>query len=171
MMSEFTFNCSCCGEIHEGIPTFGADYPIAVLHVPENEREQRVDLGSDDCVIDDKDFYVRGCIEIPVHGYEDPFVWGAWVSLSKESYLKYVECFGKADRSHIGPFFGWLCSDYIVYQEQCLNLKTHVCLRDNGVRPYIELEPTNHLLAVEQREGISHERLVEIYEAIMHGKH
>lgn len=41
------------------------------------------------------------------------------------------------------------------------NLKTRVHLRDNGVRPYIELEPTNHPLAVEQRPGIAVERVAE----------
>jgi len=59
-MKQFTFKCSSCGEIHKGIPTFGADYPITVLNVPKNEREQRVDLGSDECVIDEKEFSVRG---------------------------------------------------------------------------------------------------------------
>lgn len=171
MMREFTFKCSCCGEVHEGMPSFGAEYPITVLSIPEDERESRVDLGGDDCVIDEKEFYVRGCIEIPVHGYEEPFIWGAWVSLSEQSYLSYVEHFDQDERSHIGPFFGWLCSDYIAYPEKCISLKTRVHVRDDGVRPYIELEPTEHLLAVDQREGISHERLVEIYEAVMHGKH
>lgn len=169
-MSEFEFRCSSCGEVHKGIPTFSADYPITVLHVPEEERDKRVDLGSDDCVIDEKEFYIRGCIEIPVHGYEEPFVWGTWVSLSKECFLQFLECFGQEKRSHIGPFFGWHCGDFIVYDQACTNLKTKVHLRDNGIRPYIELEPTDHPLAIEQRGGISIGRLVEIYEAMMHGK-
>ena len=169
-MTEFEFKCNCCGEIHKGIPTFGADYPITVLHIPEEEREARVELGSDDCVIDGKEFYIRGCIEIPVHGYSEPFIWGSWVSLSEESYLTFVEYFQKGKRSHIAPFFGWHCSDFIVYEEQCTSLKTHVHLRDDGIRPLIELEPTGHPLAVEQQNGISKERLIEIYEAMMHGK-
>lgn len=168
-MSEFEFKCSCCGETHKGIPTFGANYPITVLQIPQEERDERVDLGSDDCVIDGKDFYVRGCIEIPVQGYDDPFVWGTWVSLSEESFLKFIEYFSQEKRSHIGPFFGWHCGDFKVYDVSCVNLKTKVHLRDNGIRPYIELEPTDHPLSVEQREGITKERLVEIYEAMMHG--
>ncbi len=168
-MSEFEFKCTSCGEIHTGIPTFGVDYPITVLSVPEEERDARVDLGSDDCVIDEKEFFVRGCIEIPVHGYDDPFLWGSWVSLSEESFSEFVRYFGEEKRSHIGPFFGWHCGDFIVYDESCVNLKTRVHLRDNGIRPFIELEPTDHQLAVEQREGISRERLIEIYETMMHG--
>jgi hypothetical protein len=49
-----------------------------------------------------------------------------------------------------------------------VNLKARIHLRDDGVRPYIELEPTDHPLAIEQRLGISVERVAEIYAQIMH---
>ncbi|MBU2865140.1 DUF2199 domain-containing protein [Reinekea forsetii] len=167
-MTEFEFKCSCCDEIHKGIPTFGTTYPITVLQIPEDERASRVALGTDDCVIDEKYFYIRGCIEIPVQGFEDPFVWGAWVSLSEESFIQYIKHFDEAERSHIGPFFGWLSSDFIVYAEQCVNLKTRVHLRNDGIRPFIKIEPSEHLLSIEQRDGISEKRLIEIYEETMH---
>ena len=38
----------------------------------------RCELSSDVCVVDGKYFFVRGCIEIPVHGADEPFVWGVW---------------------------------------------------------------------------------------------
>ena len=168
-MNEFEFKCTSCDQIHTGIPTFGSDYPITVLQVPESERDARVDLGSDDCVIDKTGFYIRGCIEIPVHDYKEPFVWGTWVSLSEESFHQFIDCYDSDKRSHIGPFFGWHCGDFKVYDETCVNLKTRVHLRDNLTRPFIELEPTKHPLAVEQQEGISRARLIEIYETMMHG--
>ena len=167
-LAEFEFKCPTCGDVHKGVPTFAADYPITVLQIPEEERDSRVDLGSDDCVIDERDFYVRGCIEISVHGYVEPFIWGTWVSLSEESFLKFIECFGQPKRAKIGPFFGWHCCDFLPYEETCINLKARVHLRDDGVRPSIELEPTDHPLAIEQRDGISEERLIEIYQAVMH---
>jgi hypothetical protein len=37
-----------------------------------------------------------------------------------------------------------------------------VHLRGGGIRPFIELEPTDHPLAIEQREGISLERVKEL---------
>jgi hypothetical protein len=49
-----------------------------------------------------------------------------------------------------------------------VGLKTMVHLRDNGIRPYIELEPTVHPLAIEQRAGITVERVAEIYSLMMH---
>ena len=41
-----------------------------------------------------------------------------------------------------------------------------VHLRADGIRPYIELEPTDHPLAVEFREGITMERVQEIAEQL-----
>ena len=168
-MKEFEFTCSSCGETHRGIPTFGWDYPIQVLDIPQEERGSRVDLGSDDCVIDNKWFYIRGCLEIPVHGYDDPFVWGAWVSLSENNFLEWVKLFGQETRSSFGPYFGWLAGDFRPYEQTCVNLKTRVHLRDHGIRPLLELEPTGHPLALEQRNGISPDRLKRIYEIMMHG--
>lgn len=163
----FRFKCNSCDQIHEGVPTFGAKAPLSYFEIPEAERDARCDLGSDDCVIDGERFFVRGCVDIPVHGEKDPFTWGVWVSLSRESHLKWLECFGKEKRAQIGPFFGWLNAWLKPYPDT-VNLKTRVHLRDNRARPYIELEPTDHPLAVEQREGISMARVAEIYSLMMH---
>ncbi|WP_409517555.1 DUF2199 domain-containing protein [Bradyrhizobium sp. WYCCWR 12699] len=64
-------------------------------------------------------------------------------------------------RAHLGSFFGWLSAELPLYP-RTENLKTRLHLRD-GIRPYIELEPTDHPLAVEQRNGMSVDRLAEIY--------
>lgn len=163
----FTFKCSTCDEIHEGMPTFGARAPLSYYEVPEEERESRCDLGSDHCVIDRQFFFVRGCLEIPVIGESEPFSWGVWVSLSEASFRDWVECYESDKRSQIGPFFGWLNAWLKPYPDT-VNLKTMVHLRDNGIRPFIELQPTDHPLAIEQREGITVDRLSVIYARMMH---
>ena len=66
------------------------------------------------------------------------------------------------------PYFGWLSSSVPGYPET-LKLETMVHTRAVGVRPRIELEPTDHPLAVEQREGITRERVREIAEIVLHG--
>jgi hypothetical protein len=53
---------------------------------------------------------------------------------------------------------------------ETLNLKTNVYTQPVGVRPFIELEPTDHPLAIEQRTGISWERVQEIAELVLHPK-
>ena len=65
------------------------------------------------------------------------------------------------------PYFGWLCTSLSLYPETVL-LKTHVHTRPPGQRPLVELEPTEHPLAVEQRNGITMERVRKIAEALLH---
>ena len=163
----FRFKCSACGEWHKGMPGFGADAPLHFYGIPEAELKSRCELTTDTCVIDGNFFYVRGCIEIPVEGEDAPFVWGAWVSLSEESFETFLASLTMKKRSHIGPFFGWLSAEFLVYPTS-ENLKTMLHLRDDGIRPFIELEPTEHPLAVEQRTGISVDRVAEIYATYMH---
>ena len=151
------------------MPSFGFGFPIQLMDVPEAEREERVFLTEDTCVIDDQHFFVRGCLEIPIIGSNDPYVWGLWVSLSEKNFFRFQELLGVDKRSQHGPYFGWLASPPRPYPDS-LNLKTRVHLRDHGLRPLIELEPTEHPLAVEQRQGITQERLVEIFEIMTHGR-
>jgi hypothetical protein len=144
------------------MPTFAADGPLYYYSIPLDERDARCTLTTDTCVIDDKYFFVRGCLELPVLGADEAFVWGVWVSLSKTNFDRFNACFDDPKRSHIRPFFGWLSAELALYPST-ENLKTRIHLRDNGVRPFVELEPTNHPLAVEQRNGISVDRVAEIY--------
>ncbi|OEZ97268.1 hypothetical protein JAB9_24120 [Janthinobacterium sp. HH107] len=164
---RFSFLCRACGETHTGMPSFGADAPWLVEQMAPAERETRCQLDSDACIVDEKHCFVRATIDIPVHGSDEPFSWGVWVSLSSESFDAWDACFNDARRTHIGPFFGWLSTQLPVYPAT-LNLKTRVHLRDNGMRPYLELEPTGHPLAVEQRDGITAERVAELYVRLVH---
>jgi hypothetical protein len=164
---SFTFRCVSCGQVHEGMPGFGAKAPLSYFEVPEHERADRCDLGSDDCVIDRKHFFVRGCLEVPVHGQTEPFIWGVWVSLSEASHLEWLKYFTEAKRAHVAPFFGWF-NTWLKPYPNTMNLKTRVHMRDDGIRPSIELEPVDHLLASEQRTGISVSRVAELYALMVH---
>jgi hypothetical protein len=150
------------------MPALDAPAPLSYYVVPEAEREWRCALSSDDCVIDEEFFFIRGCLEIPVEGESDPFSWGVWVSLSRASYEQWVACFEHEQRSHVGPFFGWLNAGLKGYPDT-VNLKTRVHLRDGLIRPFIELEPTDHPLAVEQRDGITVARVAGLYAMAVHG--
>ena len=63
--------------------------------------------------------------------------------------------------------FGWLCNRISIYPETN-SLRTNLHLRNDGLRPAIELEPTEHPLAVEQRNGITLDRAQEIIAALSH---
>jgi hypothetical protein len=70
----FGFRCQSCGEIHEGMPGCGAAAPLSCYAIMETERASRRKLSSDNCITDDKSFFVRGCLEIPVHGADGPLI-------------------------------------------------------------------------------------------------
>ena len=48
-------------------------------------------LTTDLCIIEGRDFFVRGVIEIPVFDYEFEFGWGVWVSHKKENFEMIVK--------------------------------------------------------------------------------
>ena len=62
----------------------------------------------------------------------------------------------------IGPFFGWLSTEVGYYEESTINLKTMVHFIGGGKRPVVELEPIEHPLAIDQRNGITLEKAWEI---------
>ena len=166
----FHFECATCGTTHEGIPSFGWDYPAQYLAIPEAARASRVVLSDDACVIDDEWFYVRGCLEIAVHGYDEPLNYGVWLSLSRDNYTRYVSVFDDVNRRSGTTFFGWLCTTIPGYPDTQL-LKTVVHVRPWPARPLVQLEPTDHPLALEQRDGVSPWRVQQIVERIMHPRH
>jgi len=154
-----TFRCGSCGEDHDGLPDLGSTYPDPYLAVPEEERAARTHFTPDACIVRDEDgehFFVRGIIQIPVHGRDEAFGIGAWVSQSQVNFERYVS--GRAKE----PTFGWLVTHIAHYAEPTFLLKTRVHFRVEPLRPNIELEPTAHPLAVEQRVGIPLSRAWEI---------
>ena len=167
MDQAFGFECATCGEYHVGMPSFGWDYPVQYLLVPEQDRAGRVQLTSDACIIDAKWFFVRGCLEIPVHDYEEPLSWGVWCSLSRDSFLRYEDLVDRVGREAGECFFGWLCSAVPGYPDT-QQLKTMVRVRPWPTRPFVELEPTDHPLAIEQRDGIPAAHARRIAESVMH---
>ncbi len=141
--------------------------PLYYYSIPELERAQRCRLDADTCEVDEEFFFVRGCLEVPIIGATDPFIWGVWVSLSRKNFDTFLRLFTEEHRSNEGPFFGWLSASLKGYPET-ENLKTTVHLRDHAQRPFVELEPTQHPLSVEQRSGITVARVGEILSAYLH---
>lgn len=163
------YRCRRCGEHHDEPPLhYGFQAPASWYLVPEGERSQRCLLSSDQCVIDDKHFFVVGNLELPVIGSERRFSWDVWVSLSAQNFGRAFDLWKQPGRESEPPYFGWLNSSVPGYSET-LSLKTMVHTRPVGVRPLIELEPTDYPLAVEQRTGITWDRVQEIAEAVLHG--
>lgn len=161
---QHSWTCHCCGKQFNNLTLAVALLvPDPWLELTEAEREARGKIDSNLCSIDDH-YFVRGCLDIPIVGHEDVFSFGVWVSVSKESFTRILDLWDEEIRGDQPPLFGWLCNSILGYPDTYA-LKTHVHLRDGGIRPFIELEPTDHPLAVEQREGITLNRVEEIVAA------
>jgi len=147
--------------------SFGAEVPHWYDAVAPEERERRIELTSDQCVIDEEHFFIRGVLEIPVINCEEPFTWGVWVSLSATNFSRATDLWNELEREQEPPYFGWSSTKLPGYPNT-LNLKTKVHTRAVGLRPTIELEPTDHPLAIEQRQGITLARVKEINHQLLH---
>jgi hypothetical protein len=162
---DYTWTCGCCGKQFNTLPLdFSCKAPDQWSALPENERAERGTLDSDLCKIDE-DLFVSGCLEVPIIGREEVFIWGVWASVSRQSLERILELWDAPVIADEPPKFGWLCNNLPLYPTT-LGLKTNLHLRSGGVRPAIELEPTDHPLAIEQRAGISLQRVEEIVAAL-----
>lgn len=167
MTSDIGFTCTCCGAHHSDLPmNYTAGAP-AVWDASFADADDCL-LTSDRCVVRGQHYFLKGMIEIPVIGSSKVFSWGVWVSLSRESFFRAADLWDTPGREAEEPYFGWLPTDLPVYPTATLNLKTHVHTRPVGERPFVELEPTDHPLAVEQRTGITLDRVREIAAVVLH---
>jgi hypothetical protein len=164
-----TYLCRRCGERHASMPMSYAMEAPAYWDASFAGDEFCI-LGQEQCVIKAEHFFIRGRLVIPVidaaAGTE--FDWGVWVSLSRASFARTLSLWTTAGREQEPPYFGWLSSELPLYHPSTLQLKTHLQTQAVGQRPLVELEPTDHPLAVEQRMGITLARVQEIAETLLH---
>lgn len=162
-MEAFSFTCPCCGEEVVGLPDMAYDSPVYYPSDAGTAREAKARLTSDFCSVGD-DRFIRGVCRVPIAGSDQDFGWGIWVSLSKENFQRYFDSFGDADQSKLGGMFGWLCNRLPGYPDT-LNLQTTVVPQDDNRRPlvYVSDVHQDHPLFIEQREGMSQDKLARIY--------
>jgi hypothetical protein len=163
---QYTWTCKCCGKQFNELPTcFHIPAPDLWMELTEAEQESRGEINEDFCFLDEH-IFIRGMIEIPIIGEPEQFAWDIWVSVTPKSFNRYVELSQGPEFAEEPPVFGWLCNNIPTYPGGT-QLKTHVHFRSGGFRPVIELEPTDHPLAVERRNGIPLCRVEEIVTLVM----
>ena len=149
---------------------YDADAPAYWYGLPPEEREARAELTTDQCVIDGKSFFLRGNLEIPITGSNDKLVWGVWVSVSEESFWRATELWETEGRESEMPYFGWLSNALPAYDAETISMKARLKTRPVGLRPLVDLLPTEHPLSQEQQHGITYERVREIANTVLHTK-
>jgi len=167
MSQVFSFQCSKCNEIHQGVPSFSFDAPALYYDIPEQERESRVFLTTDSCVIDDEYYFAKGLLELSVFGLEETLTFTPWVSLSESNFSQFQDSLEVENASEYGPMFGWFCSQIDEFTD-CEGLKTSLVFQDKNYRPKIDIEESDHPLSVAYHNSISQTLLIKIVEGYLH---
>lgn len=161
-MTETSYICHCCGKEHAGIPfSFAADYPDPYANMPSEQREVRAVISSDQCIIDQEKFFLRGCLEIPVRNTGQVFLWGLWAQVWQKDFDEisgHWETEGREQR--IGPYKARLANSLSLYPAT-LNLQITLQIGPVGERPVFLVDDERHPLFSEQKEGINLEKARE----------
>lgn len=162
--------CATCGEAHDDLPAVAFPAPLAWAQASEQQQADDFDLTSDTCIWrndEGEHYFVRGVLDLPLTDREGVLSFGVWTSLSRDNFFRYLPTFedeNDADRVDMPPMFGWFSNSLPGYPET-LSLKCMVHVRTGGLRPLIELEETDHPLAVAQREGIPFQQAIDYVHA------
>jgi hypothetical protein len=162
------FDCRVCGLHHDVLPlSYSVKYPLASGAVPAAELESRVVLTADLCVIDERFHYVRGRFAIPIHGLDEPFIWGCWSRISAADFFRTHQLWKDPARESEPPYHGLLNSELPLYGDT-RELPVQVQTMPVGRRPHFTPADPRHPLAVEQRQGMTMERVIQIAEQMLH---
>lgn len=167
MTTTAGFLCSCCNAQHDGLP-FSYGFPAPAYWNTELDNDPNSLLADEQCVIKGQHFFIRARIVLPVLDSDEDFEWGVWVSLSEINYASACGLWTDPRRINEPPYFGWLSTELACYEPTTLNLKSKAHTQPVGTRPVLELEPTDHPLAVEQRTGITRTRVQYFAERLIH---
>lgn len=157
-----SFRCHCCGNVHHEIPLgFAADFPDPYANLSRDDRDNRALISSDQCIIDQELFFLRGCLELPIIGSEDVFLWGVWARVHEKDFDTIHQFWEKVGRERlIGPFSGRLMNSLSIYPET-FNLRLRIEIQPAGQRLLFVLEEPEHVLTLEQQHGLTRDKANE----------
>ena len=171
MAALFAFKCSCCGEVHEGSPSIAFKAPHQYASLPDEQKATIGKISSDFCTIareDGTDYFIRAVLEVPIHGIEQPFLWGVWVSLSEKSFKRYWDTYDEPVEGD--GFFGWLCNTPSVYPCES-SRPADMYVQSGNQRPKVVLhrgDPETDQFVLDQVHGISLDRAQRLAETALH---
>jgi hypothetical protein len=173
-LADLRWKCGSCEEWHRGpcldfsydspeywIEQYEEESHHASLLLSSDKKRPATFLNDDYCAIKDRDFFVRGIIELPIIGAAESLRWGVWGSLSRENFETLIDMEADPKRTELPQLFSWL-STRIPEYPNTLNMKMHARIPAVDEKPQFELELTDHPLAQEFHNGIAPERVKEI---------
>jgi hypothetical protein len=160
------FVCGFCGEHHdEQMLDIRMQFPDPVFGLSDEERQERVDHADDATILDPDTpvarFFVRGLLELPIAGTEELFAYGAWVEMEKDAFRRIGHLWWDPRGREEPPFPGRLANELAPYRATS-GLSCELKLQDVDRVPAIRLVASEHPLSVDQRSGITFERVHDL---------
>jgi hypothetical protein len=162
------FACTKCGDHHEDIPlSIGFALPDFANKVPVWEKGLRINSTEDWAIVDEKHHYLRACLEVPVIGSPDKFVFGVWCAIGEEDFYAIMELWETEGREKEEPFDVTIANTIPCYEET-LGLAADLHLQKVGDRPLLKVKSSVHPLCVQQIKGMPEKTLLDIATVLIH---
>lgn len=147
--------CAICGKVHEELPLVLAfKRPADFFKVPEAEQAARIKINDDLCVIDGREFLIRGVLEIPIPESADTFDWGVWAGIAQDDFERCIDLWD-SEEAHLEPAFSGTLSGGLPPYPESDGLAIRIQLRSDNDRPLFIVESSTHPLGFDQKNGIS----------------
>jgi hypothetical protein len=153
--------CSQCGEEHS-IEDMELTFlrPDDVASLSEEERGCKVQESGDRCIVEDKQFFIRALLPLPVFGREEPYCIGLWVEVEKTAFERIYELWSEPDQASEPPFSAKIANT-IPILPNTVGLSAFLYLTGPSTRPNVVLSHEEHTLCIEQKIGITAHRAYE----------
>jgi hypothetical protein len=150
--------CSVCGRTHDKKASeLYFRLPDEIYALPQEERGRRCKLNADLCIFDERQFYVRGLLPLPVAGRAKPYCIGVWASVSLQTFARINELWSDPAQAS-EPRLPGVLSNQIPFHPDTRALHLAIQLTGPTTRPEFFLEPVEHSLYAEQSRGIDDHR-------------
>jgi hypothetical protein len=168
-----SFVCRACGQKHGGVFPVNMEKPFPwqggeVQNAQSPDIDPRNYLLEDFCVIDNRQFFIRCVIVLPIIGGGGAELsFSTWVAVSSADFDRYGDSFDSPDQSSLGTFPGKLANRIGSFADT-LDLPCAVRPQKGNDRPLLFIDAEDHPLAKVQKSGITFEQVLDFYAASGH---
>ena len=167
------FLCRSCSARHKGVFDLVADRPDVWTDggapAPNSAITEASHILTEDfCIVRGTDYLIRVVLEARILGVENARLgFGVWAHLPEMNFFTYLNTFDSGRQAEYGPWYGSLANSLPGYPPTLL-MPVALMPLNGRIRPRVVLEATDHPLSVDQRDGITLDRLFDIYAAHGH---